>query len=63
MHAAFRMDEMHSSEDTRTQHRPNLLFGEGSLLFDAGVHFSLKRVVNVLEDEDDLVEGGTERVL
>ena len=63
MHAPFSVDEMHGCEDTGTQHRPYLLFGEGPLLLDAGVHFGLEGVIDVLEDKNDLVEGGAEGVL
>lgn len=62
VHAALSVDEMDGSEDARAEDGPHFLFGKGTLFLEARGHLGLEGVVDVLEDEDDLVEGGAEGV-
>lgn len=62
MHPAFSVDQVNCSEDAGAKDGPNLFFCKWPLLFNASVHFCFKGIVNILEDEDDFVEGGAERI-
>ena len=60
MHFAFTVYEMDSCKDTRTKNRPHFLLCEGAIIPDSSVHFCFEGVVDVLENEDNFMESGTE---
>lgn len=62
MHPALTMDEMDSSEDAGAQDGPDFLLAEGVAIPGSIGDLLLQRVIGVLKDKDDFVEGRAERV-
>lgn len=62
MHLAFAMDQVHGSQHAGTEDRPDFLLGEGMAISGSVGNFLLQRIVGVLKNQDNLMEGGAEGI-
>ena len=62
VHFALGVDQMHSCEHARAENWPHFFFCEGAVFLNPDRDLVFERIVDILKDEHNFVEGWTERV-